>query len=228
MEQHITPLKPNLSGFFDKVILINLKRRPDRLKYALGELERINWPFNPPELIEGVDGQLQNLPIGFVGGHGAYGCNLSHVKALELAIKDGTENLLILEDDIVFESNFLEGVNHFLSNLPINWDIMMFGGNHFIPPEIISDGICRCKSTGLTHAYAIRRPIMEKMLQKWRDALTYTDIIFAQEQAHYKVYGPDPFIVSQNKLLPSDISMARKRRGETNREHQKRFEPYTG
>ncbi len=155
MESPITLPKVNLFNFFEKVVLINLKRRPDRLKYALGELQRINWPFKTPELIEGVDGQLQPQPIGFVGGRGAYGCNLSHIKALELAIKDGVKNLLILEDDIIFEQDFVEKIDSFLSKIPDDWDGLMFGGNHFIQPEIISKEVCRCRYAGLTHAYAI-------------------------------------------------------------------------
>ncbi len=222
------PSKPNFSEFFDKVVLINLKRRKDRLEHALRELKKIKWPFLYPELIEGIDGQLENLPIGFTGGLGALGCSLSHIKVLEKAIQDGVENLLILEDDIVFEDDFVEGIKNFLSDLPDDWDALMFGGNHFIPPKVLHGNVCRCNFTGLTHAYVIRRRIMADLLNKFKTSSTHTDMTFAQEQRHYKVYAPHPFIVTQNKLLKSDISMARKKRGETNSEHQKKFEPFSG
>ncbi len=220
--------KPNFSEFFDKVVLINLKRRKDRLEYSLGELKRINWPFNTPELVEGIDGQLEKLPIGFTGGLGALGCSLSHIKILEKAIQDNVENLLILEDDIVFEDDFAKRAESFLSDLPDDWDALMFGGNHFVLPQVLRENICRCNFTGLTHAYAIRRRIMADLLEKVKTLSTHTDLTFAQEQTRYKVYAPNPFIVTQNKSLKSDISMARKKRGETNSEHQKKFEPFMG
>lgn len=67
-----------------KKFVINLKKRPDRLKTITNELEYLGWDF---ELFEGID-------------LGSYmGCALSHLELIELAIKKGYEEILIIEDD---------------------------------------------------------------------------------------------------------------------------------
>src|SRR5690606_23509745 len=65
-----------INHFFDHVYLINLKRRPDRLKKMQTLLKRLKIDFT---LIEAVDGRkIKRIPKGLNGG--IVGCHLSHLK----------------------------------------------------------------------------------------------------------------------------------------------------
>jgi GR25 family glycosyltransferase involved in LPS biosynthesis len=110
---------------FDKIYVINVDRNihkfnrvKNRLKKTLGdvEIERIQ-AVDREELTEAwlnekgvTPSPLWKEPWGnrtFTKGDIA--CALSHMKAWEKIILDGTKVALLLEDDVVFEEDFVEG-----------------------------------------------------------------------------------------------------------------------
>ena len=103
----------NLKRYFDRVVLINLKRRPDRLARARMELSRGQWPFKQPEIFEAVDGLIATPPPHWQAGPGAWGCLQSHYQILRRAIKDGVNRLLVLEDDVFSLRTFTRKSNGF-------------------------------------------------------------------------------------------------------------------
>ena len=128
---------------FDKVYVINLKRREDRRETLLKENPEIDFTF-----IEAVDGkevvteELQKKglldrsfydPTGMVTT-GIFACALSHKKAWDQALKDGVDNALFLEDDIYFTVPFInngkltsEYINILNELNNIHWDIVQYG-----------------------------------------------------------------------------------------------------
>ena len=110
---------------FDKIYVINLKRRPDKLANVMGELAKHDvLGAIPTEVIEGVDGQSEineeflaanNYKVydkwtdhwwGRATTKGEIGCAISHYKLWE-KISKKEANALILEDDIQLEEDFL-------------------------------------------------------------------------------------------------------------------------
>ena len=76
----------------DKVIYINLDKRKDRNKHILNELNEIGVPEDKFEKLSAIEHQK-----GYIG------CSLSHIKCLKLAIERNYNNVMIIEDDIVFK-----------------------------------------------------------------------------------------------------------------------------
>lgn len=165
---------------FDRVLCINLNRRPRRWKRFQAELPA-DWPFPQLQRYPAVDGFAVGLPAWFapkilqLGGNlrlvspapfrlrrlrGAWGCYRTHLRILEDILSDRLHSVLVFEDDAVFVPEFGRKVQEFVASVPDDWDQIYFGGQHIGLrkdfPEAISDDVLRCHNVNRTHAYAIR------------------------------------------------------------------------
>ena len=151
---------------FDKIYVINLKRRKDRKDKLIKDYPEIDFTFI--EAIDGKEvtkeqliesGQLNPSfydPSGMVT-MGIFACALSHKKAWDQALADGVKNALFLEDDINFKVPFVENrsftplYQDILSELKqFDWDLVQFGkksefsygmyaGKYFVIPRYKSN-----------------------------------------------------------------------------------------
>ena len=109
------------------VYLINLDSSTDRLATASAQLAKAGIQF---ERVPAYDGRGKNLvefpeylarrthrAIGrdLVGGE--IGCYLSHLAVLERFITSGSENCVVLEDDLVISDTLAEAVENILLEL---------------------------------------------------------------------------------------------------------------
>lgn len=95
-----------------KLHVINLKHRIDRLDRVTKECEK-----------EGVE----FMRIDAIKDSGKGGPGKSHCKAIEYAIENNMDEILVTEDDIIFNKNFKENFKKCYENLPQDWDIMLGG-----------------------------------------------------------------------------------------------------
>ena len=123
---------------FDRVLVLNLDRRPQRWEAFCARLEkRGDWPFPEPQRYSAVDGKeipSDDFPPSerWKSSPGARGCFLSHRQILG-EVAAGTENVLILEDDAFCVKGFGVKVAEFLAAVPDDWDQIYLGGQHLYP-----------------------------------------------------------------------------------------------
>jgi len=196
----------DLRAFFDRVVCINLDRRPDRWARFRQQPALLDWPFAPVERFSAVDGDRVPPPSWWKAGAGAWGVHQSHVEILRRALQDGVQSILILEDDAVFGQPFAERVSRFLDSVPGDWDGLMLGGQHLKPPEPLGNGVVRVWNGNRTHAHALRGNYIK---YAYRHLCDYPDhaqqprfhvdhrLGMLHESDQCKVYAPDPWLVGQ-------------------------------
>lgn len=145
----IIRIRAKKKPLFDKIFLINLKRRQDRLKlfmdhYTLSDMK--NMPIVKFDAIDGSKLEVDSVPLselaraelqqlkttGYRTKHyqltkGAIGCYLSHVKLWENIIKNNYESVIIFEDDAQVPPDLLHQINANIRYIPTDWDIVLFG-----------------------------------------------------------------------------------------------------
>ncbi|HTW95250.1 MAG TPA: hypothetical protein VMD30_10675 [Tepidisphaeraceae bacterium] len=203
----------NLSTAFDRVVVVNLARRPQRMAEFWANLGS-DWPFARPQRFAAIDGAEVGVPAEWKRGAGAWGCMLSHRQIMRSAIADGIDSILVLEDDAVPVRGFGGLAGHFMRRVPDDWDCLMLGGQHLTAPKPIIEGIVQCVCTHRTHAFAVRRRMMPGLLKFWETVTDdHCDIVLAACMGVFKTYAPDPFLIGQSAGF-SDV---------TRREEQLRF-----
>ncbi|XP_030630612.1 procollagen galactosyltransferase 2 [Chanos chanos] len=139
-----TPPKPADRMTFDQIYLINLKRRLDRRERMLHTLEVMGIEVT---LTDAVDGKALNtsylraLGIDMLPGYkdpyservltrGEIGCFLSHYNIWAQVEEQQQRQVLVLEDDVRFESFFKSRLNTIMEDVKqagLGWDLIYVG-----------------------------------------------------------------------------------------------------
>ncbi|WP_413484473.1 glycosyltransferase family 25 protein [Morganella psychrotolerans] len=110
-------------GFVDKVVYINLAKRTDRRESIEFQLKKMAVPPEKIIRFEAIEHDK-----------GALGCAMSHVAVLTMAKENNWQNVLILEDDMVFndDDESHDRINYFFSSLvSTDWDAGFLSGSYF-------------------------------------------------------------------------------------------------
>jgi hypothetical protein len=132
---------------------------------------------------------------------------LSHRSIMQSAIANRLDSILVLEDDAEPVPDFTSHATDFLARVPADWDCLMLGGQHLVPPKFVAPGIVQCVATHRTHAFAVRKTMMPGLLKFWETVTNdHCDIVLAASMSYFKAYAPDPFLIGQAAGF-SDITM---------------------
>lgn len=192
-----------LSHFFDKVYVVNLDRRTDRLvnieaqRDIIGDYTRFS--AYDCQTLTTKPGKPPN-PSWSTISMGNYGNVLSQrniiqqlENAKEIEIGLIMDNVLILEDDV----SFTVDVTEFLEAIPKNWDMIYFGGNHQEPLIPIDNIVGKCQFTLTAHAVGINHTMASELMYHTRHKNLPIDLYYAQLHKKYNVYCPLKGIATQ-------------------------------
>lgn len=115
--------------YFDKIYIINLASRADRRKEMEAQLKKVNLSLHHPKV--SLYSAIKPLEAGEFPSIGARGCFLSHFGILQDAKTQKYQRILIFEDDLDFNKDFIEKSALVLSELLAN-DWHIFYGDHRI------------------------------------------------------------------------------------------------
>jgi GR25 family glycosyltransferase involved in LPS biosynthesis len=176
-----------VNEFFDKVVVINLDRRTDRMEQLVPQLNKLGIDY---EVHSAVDGkQLDISPI--IAG------TMSHVQVLK---KYQDQKILVLEDDALFVDDFNQKFEEVMQTIPADWDIFYLGA--LLPKNTgkvtpVNEHWTRQVFTTGSQAYCINRARVNYFIENLDGYEWYIDIglrVFAEK---YNAYITQPNLVTQ-------------------------------
>ena len=176
-----------VNEFFDKVVVINLDRRTDRMEQLVPQLKELGIEY---ERFSAVDGkELDISPI--IAG------TMSHVQVLK---KYQDQKILVLEDDALFVDDFNEKFEEVMQTIPADWDIFYLGA--LLPKNTgkvtpVNEHWTRQVFTTGSQAYCINRARVNYFIENLDGYEWYIDIglrVFAEK---YNAYITQPNLVTQ-------------------------------
>ena len=210
------------------IIYLNLEKRTDRKQHIEKQLRQLQI-YNKSILLPSIDGQMLNAEErtyhrSYFKVHnfskredrilGKIGCYLTHIKALELAIKNNYDNVLILEDDCQFD--FSMDIRNLDIIPPDNCDIFYLGGFFWRkkPEETLQTGDWvkidkKNLKIACTFAYGIIgrekiKDIYHKLLNSQAEAI---DLMYIKNiQKNNNCFIINPVICKQNMIFSSDVT----------------------
>lgn len=183
-----------INDVVDKVYLMNLDRREDRLHRSTAQMLINEIEF---ERFAAVDGSL--IENNTHMNNGQYGNYLSHMNVLKLAIDNGYEKIAIFEDDIEFCDDFKNKFSISYPLIPNNWNMVYLGWNTVSSSTFPTNNPEVLKLTGAyaIHAILIDRQTMEKAYSDFSNCQMQADVYYAELQNHINAYGVANQLCSQ-------------------------------
>lgn len=169
--------------FFDKIFVLNLPERTDRLELILQELR---------------DNEIQATVIDAVKHEtGWKGLLLTMKKVFTVSLKDGHKNILVLEDDVQFVAPVKNFLSEVLPQLPERYHCFHLGVNLLSVPTRVSENILRISSAYSTHCVLYSREAMERILPLLDTPIPYDILLMQQIQPMGHCYASLPQLAIQ-------------------------------
>lgn len=160
------------------IVFINLKHRTDRLQHIVNEFDKLG--LETPTRIEGVH-YPKNGPLG---------CCASHIKAIEMAINNKWDKVLILEDDFTF-TNDLNVTNNLLKRfleLGMKWDVFMFSSNLIDYENTDYSFVKKVIQGKTTSGYLLNSHYYETLLRNFKECFNGLKTeVYSKKLKHYCV-----------------------------------------
>lgn len=189
-----------LSDFFKHVFCINLDKRPDKWESVVKEFHKIG--LEGINRVSGVDGNPDAIPTRLLPGE--VGCVLSHLNIIKKAKELKLPNILVFEDDVAFHNDFTRIFDLKIGNVPANWDMLYFCGNHQHGHTPVADGVVKVLYTFTTNAYAMKHTLYDHFINELPKLLHPVDVTYAKYHRACNAYCFMPHLAWQQPGI-SDI-----------------------
>lgn len=133
-----------LNEWFDRIICINMDRRPDRWAHATAEFEKHGLTV---QRFAGID----------MGNLGNNGCTESHGAVLRMIVENEWPRTLILEDDVQFRHDDMQDrFAAMIGDVPADWFILYLGAGYGeVPRARVTPNVIRVNRMKTTSSYAV-------------------------------------------------------------------------
>lgn len=174
-----------INEYFDKVVVINLDKRTDRLEKISKQLDELGITF---ERFSAIDGTGKNPIIAGRDSH------------IEVWKQNLGKKVLILEDDAYFVEGFQERFDEVIQTLPENWDVFYLGALiDKMTGKVIkvnNDWYRQIVSTG-TQAYCLHPDMMQYFIDRIEIYDGYIDVGLRILAEDTNAYITQPNLVTQ-------------------------------
>jgi GR25 family glycosyltransferase involved in LPS biosynthesis len=184
---------------YDKVFLINLKKRTDRLENFKKQVEKFD--LGEFEIFEAVDGTKLNNVQSKLLSRGEIGIIMSNIEIFKKAKEKNYKEIIIIEDDCYFTEE-MKNIYDYISLIPSDWDMIYFGGNHNLhvgeqPPKIVNDKIIKLHNSYSAHFVIIKSNLFEEIIFLLSSFNKQIDVVYSDLQKKYNVYSTKNAIAKQ-------------------------------
>lgn len=172
-----------IDEYFDKVYVLNLNRRPERMDTIDRRMKFCNIEY---EKFGATDGGVmhkvwKSLDNPFFKNPNYLGCAISHLSIYNDAIEKGYNKILIIEDDSRIKMNANKVFEEAIKLVPEDWNELLYLG--FIPlsddcsrwdytilnSQFINSNIAIAKNSWGLYGYGISNYLMMETLEKYRE-----------------------------------------------------------
>lgn len=222
-----------------KALIINLEKDVDKMKNISKQCNTIGISFTRIDAVSGKNMDKKDKKLNTSDWCFNYctntmiGCWLSHVKCWEYIVANNLDNVLILEDDALFDKNFKEKFNEISSKIPCDWEMIILGQLINILPGDINifsfpNSICKIlqgrtdifdngtkidnnlyKTNFFTgaHSYILRNSCAKKFLQIFSKAEGHIDMSLSDIIGDINCYSIYPSLVTQDSSFETSQSI---------------------
>lgn len=167
----------------DRIFVINLKERTDRLERFTNEMTRegiTNWErfdairYDPK--VHGYEKEFNNFLVERGRDEktvkylkAAFGCMLSHYTVIKIAKERGYKKVAILEDDFLFTNGWRENLAKCIDELTsLNWLMFYFHMGYYSANArvVISDNLVMPIQGLGTTGYVLKEQLFDPLLEK--------------------------------------------------------------
>lgn len=191
----------SFNKYFNDIFCINLDHRPNRWEEVQKEFNKFN--LTGVTRFSAVDGKGLPKPHALLDGE--LGILESNLKLVRHAKKNNLPSFLMLEDDVVFGDE-VNNLDKYMDNIPDDWDMIYFGGNHRYshPPKEINETTLKLHYTVAIHCVAIKSTVYDVIESILSKKLKQVDNYYTLVQQSFNVYCTKPSIAFQKEGF-SDI-----------------------
>lgn len=187
----------------NKIYVINLSRRKDRLQHITEECAKHGLEMIR---VEAVDGSKILYRIHSKRKAAIIGCYKTHLGLLKQFNDLDNDYFFIAEDDAIFAENFKEKLSNYINELPDDWDMIYLGGNIKSKGSVaeFSSNFKKALNVFCTHAYIVRKKAISALIKKVETKQWKVDVLYTEFQKENKCFITIPELAWQ-KAGFSDI-----------------------